>query len=261
MNQHKPDEPGPPDVAQASTSARLQLRLRILFRKEELVKYISHLDLLRAWERTLRRAGLPLAYSQGFSPHPKITIAMPLPVGCTGECEILDIIVVEPCSAQEAVDALKPVMPSSGGKTCISLVSVQEIPLNSPALAALFRQATYRITLSGISETEVERRVTDLIRQDKVPVEFRRKRFDLRPLIGSLQVGCTPAHTGSEAPVSEPETLQTERTRPPTCLLKATLMRDDKGRIGRPDVLLQALGVSEHAQQIHRQEMVFDETE
>jgi radical SAM-linked protein len=233
----------------------------VLLRKEEPIKYISHLDLLRAWERSIRRAGLPLAYSQGFNPHPRITIAMPLAVGCTGGREVLDIILMEPSSAQEAVDALRLALPSSGGRACISVVSAQEVPLNSPSLATLFRQATYDITLSEIADSEVERRVADLMRQPEVPVEFRRKRFDLRPLIGSLQVGSGPTHTEREAPASEPGTPQTGQAQPNTCLLKATLMRDDKGRVGRPDVLLQALGLNEHARRIHRQEMVFDRTE
>jgi radical SAM-linked protein len=245
-------------MGQATAPARL--RLRIIFRKEEPIKYISHLDLLRAWERIIRRAGLPLAYSQGFSPHPRITIAMPLPVGCTGTREVIDIVVIEPYSAQEAIDALKPALPCSAGQACISVVSVQEIPLNSPALATLFRQATYHITLSGIPEIEVERQVADFLRQDEVPVEFRRKRFDLRPLVSSLRVGGTPAHARGVTPMCAGETLETEQIRSTTCLLEANLVRDSKGRIGRPDVLLQALGLNEHARRIHRQEMVFDET-
>jgi radical SAM-linked protein len=47
------------------------------------MRYTGHLDLYRTWERTLRRAGLPLAYSQGFKPHPRIVLACALPLGCT----------------------------------------------------------------------------------------------------------------------------------------------------------------------------------
>jgi hypothetical protein len=173
---------------------------------------------------------------------------------------VIDIVVIEPYSAQEAIDALKPALPCSAGQACISVVSVQEIPLNSPALATLFRQATYHITLSGIPEIEVERQVADFLRQDEVPVEFRRKRFDLRPLVSSLRVGGTPAHARGVTPMCAGETLETEQIRSTTCLLEANLVRDSKGRIGRPDVLLQALGLNEHARRIHRQEMVFDET-
>ncbi|MFQ5886684.1 MAG: TIGR03936 family radical SAM-associated protein, partial [Anaerolineae bacterium] len=56
-------------------------RIRITFSKGEEIQYISHLDMMRLWKRTLRRANLPLAYSKGFNPQPKISIAAPLPVG------------------------------------------------------------------------------------------------------------------------------------------------------------------------------------
>ncbi|MGH2634098.1 MAG: TIGR03936 family radical SAM-associated protein, partial [Tepidiformaceae bacterium] len=65
-------------------------RFRVWFRKGERVRYISHLDVLRAWERAIRRTGLPLSYSQGFTPHPKIAFASPLPLGFIGECEVMD---------------------------------------------------------------------------------------------------------------------------------------------------------------------------
>ena len=66
-------------------------RIRISFSRGEKVKYISHLDLMRLWERALRRASIPIAYSQGFSPHPKISIAAPLPIGVTSDGEFMDI--------------------------------------------------------------------------------------------------------------------------------------------------------------------------
>ena len=67
-------------------------RLRVTFSRGEELKYLSHLDVMRLWERALRRADLPLAYSQGFSPHAKISIAAPLPLGVTGERELMDIV-------------------------------------------------------------------------------------------------------------------------------------------------------------------------
>jgi radical SAM-linked protein len=195
----------------------------------------------------MRRAGLPLAYSLGFSPHPKIIIAMPLPVGCTGEREVLDLILAEFRSADEITRALKPQMPHG-----ISVVSVEEIPLKSPALATLFRQATYHISLQGVSEDELERRVTGLMQRDTIPVEFRGKRFDLAPLIGSLDL-VAPA-----APKPEPKTSPVEPSRAKLTVLEAVLTRNARGRIGRPDVLLQALELSDCARRIHRAEMVFD---
>ena len=225
----------------------VQHRMRIVFRKDPAVKYISHLDLLRAWERAIRRAELPLAYSLGFNPHPKITIAMPLPVGCTGENEVLDIILYEPVSELEITRALDPVMPPG-----IVVVSAETVELKSPALATLFVQAVYDIHLVDIGEKEVERRITDLLERKTVPVEFRRKQFDLRPLVGSLILsrvhapdGAYPADRGHPADQGHPLTL------------RAVLLQDDRGRIGRPDVLMQALGLSEHVRAMHRVQVLF----
>ena len=70
-------------------------RIRARFRKGERVRHISHLDVLRYWERAIRRAGLPLLYSQGFTPHPKIAFAAPLPLGFIGEGEIMEVLLEE----------------------------------------------------------------------------------------------------------------------------------------------------------------------
>ena len=66
-------------------------RLRIRFSRGEELKFISHLDIVRLWERALRRARVQLAYSEGFSPHPKISVAAPLSVGTTSDAELMDI--------------------------------------------------------------------------------------------------------------------------------------------------------------------------
>src|SRR5512136_2023173 len=67
------------------------MRLRIVFSKTGSLRYTGHLDLQTVWERTVRRAGLPLAYTHGFHPGPKIQIASALPLGFIGRCEIVDI--------------------------------------------------------------------------------------------------------------------------------------------------------------------------
>jgi radical SAM-linked protein len=213
--------------------------VRIVFRKGEEIKYISNLDLLRAWERTLRRARLPLAYTQGFHPHPRITIAMPLAVGCSGENEVLDVLlnrsdedVHHPVSAVLA--ALEPAMPPG-----LSVVSVKEVPWRDPALATLFVRAHYQIVLTGVERAEVESRITELMDKSEVPVEHRRKSFNLRPLVGAL--------TLASAPSKEPGSV----------VLEAILLRNERGRIGRPDVLIQALELETYVRRMVRQEMVF----
>ena len=81
-------------------------RLRVRFGRGPEVKFISHLDVMRFWERAFRRARIPLAYSEGFSPHPRISLAAPLPVGVTSEAELMDVMVSRWISPQWFTDTV-----------------------------------------------------------------------------------------------------------------------------------------------------------
>ena len=65
-------------------------RLRVRFSRGQEVKFISHLDIMRLWQRALHRADISLAYSEGFSPHPRISLAAPLPIGITSQNDLMD---------------------------------------------------------------------------------------------------------------------------------------------------------------------------
>jgi radical SAM-linked protein len=208
-----------------------QRRFRIWFRKGEPVKYISHLDLLRAWERILRRAGLPLAYSQGFNPHPRIVIAMPLAVGCTGSNEAVDVILDRAFDAARMETALQVDLPEG-----IAVHAVESVEWGAPAMPSVIEYAIYWIRCRDISCQEVQRRGDAFISQEQVIVHFRRKTFDLRPLVGSLVA----------------------REDKKGVLLEAKLLRNERGRIGRPDVLLDAMDLSDHMRSIDRKRIAFD---
>jgi radical SAM-linked protein len=75
-------------------------RLRIRFGRGQELKFISHLDLTRLWHRALRRAGVALAYSEGFNPHPRLSLAAPLQLGATSEAELMDVYTLEPATAR-----------------------------------------------------------------------------------------------------------------------------------------------------------------
>ena len=224
------------DNRDAENALEPQCRMRLFYHKGNKAKYISHLDTLRAWERAIRRSDLPLAYSQGFSPHPKITIAMPLAVGCTGENEALDIILTKPIPEQSVVQALTPIMPPG-----FTVAAAQEVALKSPALSTLFEQAIYDILLVEMDRGEIQHRIDDLLAQETIPIEFRRKRFDLRPLIGSLKLRENTLANAQRGELG----------------LQAVLLRDERGRIGRPDVLIEALNLSEYVRGIHRTWVVY----
>ena len=81
------------------------------YRKCGRAKYISHLDMVRVFNRVFRRGNIPVAYSEGFNPHPKISFALPLSVFYESECEIMLFAVSEDVTAEELFNRFKPVMP------------------------------------------------------------------------------------------------------------------------------------------------------
>src|SRR5574342_771108 len=86
-------------------------RLRITFTRDETLKYIGHLDMARTWQRIVRRANLPLAYSEGFNPQPRMSFAAALLVGCTSDHEELDMVLAPPCAIDEVKARLDHVLP------------------------------------------------------------------------------------------------------------------------------------------------------
>jgi radical SAM-linked protein len=163
-------------------------RLRLTFAKKAQIKYISHLDLALAWERALRRAEIPLAYSQGFNPRPKMQIAFSLPVGATGRAEIMDIIITRPVSIEQTLARIKAALPAG-----IELHSLAEIPLKSSTLQHLLRQAEYAVTVeTDLSSEELARRIEALLAADKI-IQVRQRKgreeeFDLRPWLHELSL-------------------------------------------------------------------------
>lgn len=158
------------------------MRLRITFSKSGLLAYTSHLDLARAWERSLRRAGLPLAYSRGFNPRPKLQLAAALPLGCTGEAEMLDVWLERPLPVEDLVRALTPVLPDG-----LAVGQVREVRAREPPLQTRVVSAEYRVTVECAQErAQVERRIDRALAAPELPQERRGKRYDLRPLIESL---------------------------------------------------------------------------
>ena len=95
--------------------------VRIWFKKMGMSRYVSHLDLMRAMTRAIRRANLPLWYTEGFNPHPYMTFALPLSLGMESLCESMDIRIVGESNNEELFDMLKDSMPPG-----IDIISVDE---------------------------------------------------------------------------------------------------------------------------------------
>lgn len=105
------------------------MRVRITFSKTDAMKYVGHLDLHRTWERTFRRSGLPLAYSQGFHPQPRLNLACALPLGFTSQCEILDAWLEQDIPLDEIRQVVSGALPPG-----LEIHTLGDIDANSPAL-------------------------------------------------------------------------------------------------------------------------------
>lgn len=152
-------------------------KLRICFRKSGRLRFLSHLETGRAWERAVRRANLPYAVSQGFSPRMRIAFGPALPVGTAGEREYVDILLKRFVPLAEVARALgSSVVPELGLVTC-GYVSPAERSLASRLTIAL-----YDVEIEGGSpQQEIERSLGELMGTGRLSVEHKGKQkvFDL----------------------------------------------------------------------------------
>lgn len=160
------------------------IRVRFTYAKTEDLRYTSNLDVHRVWERALRRAGLPLAYSQGFNPQPRINQACPLPLGITSQCEVLEAWLEEDLPMEDIACALNPALPSG-----FKLLHTAPIDLQAPRAQTLVVSSTYRaLLLDPVDETALRQQADELLAQPSLPMNRRGKDYDLRPLIETLSI-------------------------------------------------------------------------
>lgn len=163
-------------------------RLIITFGKSGALKYTSNLDIAKVWERVLRRADLPLLYSQGFNTRPRIQLATALPLGISSECELLDVALKEPITLDGVAERLAAVSPAG-----LQIFAIHEASIHSPALQTLVRSAEYHIAFMDDIDTDMlHQRVTALLAQPTIIKTMERKNrkssVDIRPLIYDLTV-------------------------------------------------------------------------
>lgn len=160
------------------------MRLRVHYAKTAPMRYTSNLDVHKVWERTLRRARLPLAYSQGFHPQPRIHQACPLPLGLTSLAEVIDFWLEEHLPIEEINARLEKSIPPG-----IELQSIQPIELDQPNLQSQVLSAHYGVTfLDPVSPSLLEERIHRLLNAAALPRERRGRKYDLRPLVEKLEI-------------------------------------------------------------------------
>lgn len=161
------------------------VRLRIRYAKRGRTRFASHRDFARAFERAVRRAALPVAYSSGFSPHPRISYANAASTGAASEAEYLEIGLteeVDPAAVQSALDAALP----------DGLDIVDVVVAGGSSLADRLEASSWRISLPGIEPAVAEAAVADFLQRHEVEVSRLTKRgvrsFDCRQPVVSLAV-------------------------------------------------------------------------
>jgi radical SAM-linked protein len=207
-----------------------RFRYRILFSKGEAMRFTGHLDLFRAWERLLRRASVPLAYSTGFHPHPKIQIGAALPLGVTGENELADIETAVECEPEAlARDIGAHVPPGLSVKRVIALAA------DSPGLEKLVVAGDYLAEpLEDSWPAGLPPKIDRLLAGATLPRLRRGKAYDLRPRILSLAL--------------EGNALRMR-------------LRLEPDATGRPDEVLPALGLESLPVLVRRDRLVLRESE
>lgn len=170
-------------------------RLRFRIGRSGEVRFLSHLELMNAWVRALRRARAPLSYSQGFHAHPKITFATAAPVGEESVGDYMDIVLKERVDPRELLGRLQATL-----ATGFRAISVEEVPLKAPALMAACSGYAYTLTANANGDT-VAARIAEILDAEEILVERdvkvkdwkgrerREKRdIDIRPMIARLEV-------------------------------------------------------------------------
>jgi radical SAM-linked protein len=203
------------------------MRLRITFSKVGALRYTGHLDLHRLWERAARRAELPLAYSQGFHPQPKLAIASALPLGFSSRCEVLDMRLEHEIPLDGLLEKLQETLP-----TGIQVMDVERVDEKLPALQTLVASAEYQVTLTEPTDgLEWKSKIDSVLATESMIRERRGKTYDLRPLIESLDL--------------EPDGKIFMR------------LAAREGATGRPEEVLDILGIRFEETRIERTKLIF----
>ncbi len=213
-------------------------RLRVTYSHQGPLRYVGHLDVVRTWERALRRAGVPLAYSEGFNPQAKLQFASGLPLGTTGRAEIMDVVLNEEFDPTAFAEQVSPHLPAG-----LAIVAVAEAPVKTKALQGLLSASEWQADVqTDLSVVELEARVRTFLESASVEATRNRKgkkvRYDLRSLLLEMQV------------VNPPE--------PGWKRLLITL-RSEPSATGRVDAVLAALDLGDAVARIDRQRLIFAE--
>jgi len=164
-------------------------KIRARFSRGEEVKFIGHLDIMKVFERAIRRSSLPISYSKGFNPHPQIVFGLPLAVGVTSEAEYADFELAQEVETHEFIEKLNESLPEGIRVTAASYKNTKANIMASVAAA------DYELDIfmgEDINAAQVGEKINRLMEQDSITVlkESRdeAKEIDIKPLVLNVSV-------------------------------------------------------------------------
>lgn len=207
-------------------------RVRIKFSKQGALRFIGHLDLQSLFERALSRTGLPLRYSQGFSPKIRLNIASALPLGFISNAEYLDFWLNCPVDLNEIRELFQAALPMD-----LQILSIEEVENKRPSLQASVKSSVYQITIPlSYAQEGVVSKFNVLMNQESIPFERRKKTIDIKPMIESYAFETTPDST------------------------KLILRMSSSDQVnGRPDEVLKLLDIDPADVIVERTQLLFEE--
>ncbi|MFE9681651.1 TIGR03936 family radical SAM-associated protein [Streptomyces sp. NPDC002701] len=207
-------------------------RIRLRYTKRGRLRFTSHRDFQRAFERALRRAEVPMAYSAGFTPHPKVSYANAAPTGTGSEAEYLEIALTDardPDTLRELLDESMPV----------GLDIIDAVEARTSGLAERLTASVWEMRLDGVSPEDAERAVGAFTAAETVEVRRKAKNgmrtFDARGAVASLE-----AHSARPGTPSEALGPQADRPTDQACAILRLVVRHVTPAV-RPDDVLSGL--------------------
>lgn len=159
----------------------------IKYQKTEPARFISHLDLLRALERAIRRANIPIAYSQGFNPHPKLSFATPLSVGIISHGDYLELEMVEELMPSIIIRSINDNLPQG-----IKFIEGKNIEKKVPTLGAIVEATLYEVNVSNFIGDTLQDKIKKLLAKPEILIQRKSKKgmktVDILPLIRKLEL-------------------------------------------------------------------------
>lgn len=206
-------------------------RIRIRHTKNTLLQYTGTLDIQKLWERTFRRAKLPIAYSQGFHPQPKIQLACPLPLGMTSSAEFVDFWLEKAYELDELQEKIEAVKHAG-----VDILDIQLVDEREPALQSRLESTLYQIRFGNkIDRFCIEQKINEMLSRPELVIDRRGRNINIRPLIEDCRLV----------------------TLPDGGALLHIQLSARPGATGRPEEVLKVLGIDINQVHIERTEILF----